>query len=319
MMPACMGKLRNAFKLGLAATLACGVFLRPATAGTTALPFAMVQTTPGDYVRVGATAEATAANLDGIANIGFIVGRDAVAVIDPGGSLADGDRLRAAIHAATPLPVRYVIMTHAHPDHVFGAAAFLPDHPAFVGHWRLPAALANRGAYDHARLASILGEAATGMPVTPTVFVHDTLSIDLGGRMLRIEAFPPAHTDTDLVVLDTASRTLWAGDLLFVGRVPALDGSITGWLKALTALQALPATHAIPGHGPAVVPWPAGAEDEKRYLQTLVKDIRAGLAAGDDIGKIAANAGQSERGHWALFDSYNGHNVIVATKELQWE
>jgi hypothetical protein len=68
MMPACMGKLRNAFKLGLAATLACGVFLRPATAGTTALPFAMVQATPGDYVRVGATAEATAANLDGIAN-----------------------------------------------------------------------------------------------------------------------------------------------------------------------------------------------------------------------------------------------------------
>ena len=288
-------------------------------AGAAPSPFAMVQAAPGDFVRVGATDEATAANLDGIANIGFIVGHDSVAVIDPGGSLADGDRLRASIHAATSLPIRYVIMTHAHPDHVFGAAAFLPDHPVFVGHWRLPAALANRGAYDHARLAGILGEAATGMPVAPTLLVHDTLSLDLGGRLLRVEAFPPAHTDTDLVVLDTVSRILWAGDLLFVGRVPALDGSITGWLKALTALQALPADHAIPGHGPAMVPWPDGAKDEKRYLERLVKDIRAGLAAGEDIDKIAASAGQSERDRWALFDSYNGHNVIVATKELQWE
>jgi glyoxylase-like metal-dependent hydrolase (beta-lactamase superfamily II) len=149
--------------------------------------------------------------------------------------------------------------------------------------------------------------------------VDDTLALDLGGRLLRLRAFPPAHTDTDLVVLDTGSGTLWAGDLLFVGRVPSLDGSITGWLKALAVLDAMPAAHAIPGHGPAIVPWPAGGADEKRYLETLVKDIRAGLAAGESIDKIAATAGTSERLRWALFDSYNGHNVIVATKELQWE
>ena len=279
----------------------------------------MVQAAPGDYVRVGELAEATAANQDGIANIGFIIGQRAVAVVDPGGSLADGTRLRATIRATTKLPIRYVIVTHAHPDHSFGAAAFLPDHPVFVGHWRLPTALANRSTYDHARLAAILGDAQTGNPVTPTLLVQDTLSLDLGARILRLQAFAPAHTDTDLVVLDTASRTVWAGDLLFVGRVPSLDGSITGWIKALDALGALPAIYAIPGHGPAIVPWPSGAQDELRYLQTLVKDIRAGIAAGDSIDKIAAAAGQSERQRWALFDQYNGHNVIVAYKELQWE
>ena len=277
------------------------------------------QPAPGDYVRVGACAEATRDNLDGIANIGFVVGSTGVAVIDPGGSLADGERLRAAIKATTPLPIRYVIITHAHPDHAFGAAAFLPDHPIFAGHWRLPAALANRAGYDHARLAAILGEAQTGQPVTPTLLVHDTLELDLGGRTLRLTAFPAAHTDTDLTVLDEGTHTLWAGDLLFVGRVPSLDGSITGWLKALDALRAMPAQKAIPGHGPASVAWPAGAQDERRYLTTLLTDIRAGLAAGRDIATLAATAGQSERTHWALFDSYNGHNVIVATKELQWE
>jgi quinoprotein relay system zinc metallohydrolase 2 len=281
--------------------------------------FDMVQVAPGDYVRVGACAEATKANLDGIANIGFILGQSAVAVIDPGGSLADGQRLRATIRATTQLPIRYVIVTHAHPDHSFGAEAFLPDHPVFVGHWRLPAALTNRSAYDHTRLAAILGEAQTGLPVTPTLLVHDTLMLDLGTRPLRLQAMEPAHTDTDLVVLDTANGTLWAGDLLFVGRVPALDASITGWLKTLAALQAIPAHIAIPGHGPAFVPWPAGAQDELRYLDTVARDIRAGITAGDSIDKVAATAGQSERQHWALFDQYNGHNVIVAYKELQWE
>ena len=306
-------------KFCLVTALVCGVFLCSGMATPAPAIFGMVQASPGDFVRVGDNAEATAVNLDGIANIGFIIGHNAVAVVDPGGSLADGNRLRATIQATTKLPIRYVIVTHAHPDHAFGAAAFLPDHPVFVGHWRLPAALANRSAYDHARLAAILGDPQTGNPVSPALLVHDTLSLDLGARILRLQAFPPAHTDTDLVVLDTASGTLWAGDLLFVGRVPSLDGSITGWLKALAALRALPARKAIPGHGPAFVPWPTGAQGELRYLETVVKDIRAGIAAGESIDKIAASAGQSERQHWALFDQYNGHNVIVAYKELQWE
>jgi len=270
-------------------------------------------------VRVGETAEATAANADGIANTGFIIGHTAVAVIDPGGSLRDGQRLRAAIRATTALPIRYVIVTHAHPDHAFGGAAFLPDHPVFVGHWRLPAALANRAAYDHARLAAILGAPATGYPVPPTMLVHDRLTLDLGARPLTLQAYGAAHTDTDLTVLDEASHTLWAGDLLFVGRVPSLEASLKGWLATLDRIAAIPAARAIPGHGPAAIPWPHGADDERRYLATLLRDIRAAIAAGNDIDEVTGTAAQSERGKWALFDSYNGHNVVVAFKELQWE
>ncbi len=305
----------------LAALLVCGVFLSaPAReASDAAAPFALTEAAEGDFVRAGACAEASAANADGIANSGFIVGASGVAVIDPGGSLLDGQRLRAAIRATTRLPIRYVIMTHAHPDHVFGGAAFLPDHPAFVGHWRLPAALATRSAYDHARLAAILGEAATGDPVSPSLLVRDSLTLDLGGRVLRLRAHGRAHSDSDLTVLDQATSTLWAGDLLFLRRIPALEGNLKGWLTAIDEISAIPAARAIPGHGPASVPWPEGAADERRYLTLLLHDVRAAIAAGTDIDGAAATAARGESRKWALFDSYNGHNVVVAYKELQWE
>jgi quinoprotein relay system zinc metallohydrolase 2 len=282
-------------------------------------PAIVTEIAPGDFVRRGADEEATAQNLDGIANIGFIVGNSAVAVIDPGGSLADGEALRRAIRQRTGLPIRYVIATHAHPDHVFGGAAFLADHAVFVGHARLPGALAQRDAYDHGRLAAVLGDAATGMPVCPTMLVQDTQSIDLGGRVLSLRAWPSAHTDTDLTILDGATRTLWAGDLLFVRRVPALDGSLKGWLAALDQLERVPAVRAVPGHGPASVAWPAGDVAEKTYLLALLRDVRGDIAKGEDIPAAVATAGASQRGGWALFDAYNGRNVTEAYKELQWE
>ncbi len=89
----------------------------------------MVEVASGLFLRRGLDADAAADNADAIANIGFVVGRDSVAVIDPGGSLADGAALRDAVRAKTGLPIRYVVLSHVHPDHVFGAGAFLDDKP----------------------------------------------------------------------------------------------------------------------------------------------------------------------------------------------
>ena len=108
---------------------------------------------PGLFVRVGATEIATAANKDAIANIGFVVGRESVAVIDPGGSLADGLALREAIRARTNLPISHVIVTHIHPDHILGCPAFAGDHAEFIGHATLPQAIAERGEFYQCRNA----------------------------------------------------------------------------------------------------------------------------------------------------------------------
>jgi quinoprotein relay system zinc metallohydrolase 2 len=273
----------------------------------------------GVFIRSGRDEDTSAANGGAIANVGFIIGHDCVATMDAGGSLEDGKALRAAIRMHTSLPIRYVILSHAHPDHVFGASAFLEDKPAFVGHVRLPRALALRGEYYRARLESALGKARAGTVVAPSLLVERTRSIDLGDRVLELTAHATAHTDNDLSVFDTSTGTLLASDLLFVRRVPSLDGSLRGWLSELQKLKAIRAHRAVPGHGPASVDWPAAAVGLERYLSTLLTETRAAIARGVMIDEAVNVVGQSERGKWALFDDYHGHNVTQAYKELEWE
>jgi quinoprotein relay system zinc metallohydrolase 2 len=294
---------------------ACCLPLARARAAT----FTLAEIAPGIHVRRGVDEDAAPGNADAIANAGFIVGQRAVLVFDPGGSLADGAALRAMVRDKTPLPIRTVVLNHVHPDHLFGAGAFLEDMPDFVGHARLPAAIAARGEYYKQRLEEILGAGAAGPIVTPTREVADAAEVDLGGRIVRLAAHGPAHTDNDLSLFDVATGTLLASDLLFVGRVPALDGSLKGWLAELEALTVLRAARAVPGHGPERVDWPAGAADLTRYLRTLVQETRQ--AVRDNIGIEAAveTVGAAERGRWTLFDDYHGRNVTMAYKELEWE
>jgi quinoprotein relay system zinc metallohydrolase 2 len=277
------------------------------------------QIAPGIHMRRGIDEDATPANQGAIANIGFLVGRTGVAVMDPGGSLADGMQLRRAIRAVTQLPIRYVVMSHVHPDHVFGAAAFNQDNPEFVGHAKLPQALAERGEYYRKRLELVLGKGNAGSVIAPQLLVQGQTTIDLGDRVLELTAHGVAHSDCDLSVLDRQTQTLLAADLLFVERVPSLDGSLRGWLTELAQLKTGGARRAVPGHGPTSVKWPAAASGLERYLNTLRRETRLAIGRGVDIGEAARTVAQSERPYWKLFDDYHGHNVTRAYKELEWE
>ena len=93
--------------------------------------------------------------------------------------------------------------------------------------------------------------------MAPTLLVVDRAELDLGGRRLMLEAHPTAHTDNDVSVFDQASGTLWLADLLFMERIPVIDGSLLGWLEVLETVQGWPAQRVVPGHGPASAPWPA--------------------------------------------------------------
>jgi quinoprotein relay system zinc metallohydrolase 2 len=274
---------------------------------------------PGLFMRRGLDEDLTAQNENAIANIGFVVGRRSVAVFDPGGSRVDGERLRAAIVAKTRLPIRYVVLSHVHPDHFFGASAFERDRPQFVGHARLPRALAQRAEYYRKRLVAVLGEERTGAVVMPTQLVQGTQEIDLGGRVLQVIAHELGHSDSDLTVLDRSTATLLASDLLFVRRVPSLDGGLRGWIEQLDGLKRLPARRAVPGHGPTGVDWPQGSADLERYLGILLRETREAIGKGIPIEDAVNVVAQSERPHWALFDEYHGGNVTRAFKELEWE
>ena len=256
-----------------------------------------------------------------ICNLGVVIGTDAVAVIDSGGSLAEGQAFVQAITKTTSKPVRFLINTHMHPDHIFGNAAFRSLGPTVVGHRNLPAALEARGAYYLQSYREQLGdELMEGIEIVPpTLLVEDALELDLGGRVLQLKAWEAAHTDNDLTVRDAASRTLFAGDLVFLGHLPTIDGSLLGWLRQMDALAGIDAARVVPGHGSAPAEWPDALEAERRYFEILARDLRKAIKEGTPLAEAVKTAGLSEAQNWTLFDEYNGRNATAAYAELEWE
>ncbi len=275
----------------------------------------------GVFVHRGAHALQSKANLGDISNAGFIVGEESVAVIDTSGSYRAGLQLKAAIEKVTSKPIRTVINTHMHPDHVLGNAAFAGDGVELVAHAKMARALASRGErYLEAAEDAMGQDAVEGTRIVlPERGVEEMARLDIGGRTLRLEAMPTAHTDNDLVIADEKTGSMFVGDLVFSGHVPALDGSLIGWLDVLERLGDNPPARIVPGHGPAEMAWEAGAGPMRRYLSAIARDVRAVIASGGTISEAMRTAAGEERSEWELFDEFHMRNVSAAFAELEWE
>ena len=307
----------------LSALVVANVLARPITPAA-AVPLDIEQVQPGVFVHRGKLEDWGPQNAGDVANIGFIIGSRCVAVIDTGGTPAIGHRLRAAIAQQTTLPVCYVINTHAHPDHLLGDVAFrdAAGQPPtqFVAASSYQRSLAAREPYYLNALARDFGiDLPPAAIVFPDVAVDQTQQLDLGNRLLTLHAWPTAHTDNDLTVQDEQTRTLFAGDLLFVSHIPALDGSLRGWIAVSRALVGLDVATVVPGHGAVSNDWPAALAPQLAYLSELLRATRDAIRRGWTISEATERIGVPSGEHWLLTDRFHRRNVTAAFAELEWE
>lgn len=279
------------------------------------------QVAEGIYMITGIHEQMALSNQGAIANSGFIVGSQSVAVIDPGGSLAAGKRLAQAVKLVTDLPVRYVVLSHFHPDHVAGLNAF-PEASHTIAHEKYNRALVQRAEFYLDRFEHVLGSDSESVfkPVTDSVRAAKKREIDLGDRLLSIEAHPVAHTDNDVTVHDIDTNTLWASDLVFAQRTPSLDGSLNGWIDVMEQLRSRSFDLVIPGHG-SPGKWDATTNPQNQYLLTLRDDMRETVARGVALSTVLQQHDSNPETvpQWALYPEQHGSNLAKAYTEIEWE
>ncbi len=281
----------------------------------------------GMYVRYGRHEPVSAESIAGIANHGFIVGETGVAIIDPGGSVDIAKRTLAAVKKVTSLPVTHVIVSHVHPDHSLGLAAYTAEEferkPAIFGHPTLAAALTHNLDFfkEHYASDDTVDRLLKLIHADQIHSVDEELIVDLGNRQIVVAAYDNAHSGSDISVYDQTTKALWAGDLLFVERLPAIDGSILGWLDALNQLGQYDIKTVIPGHGP-IGDYATLVRPQLHYLNWVVARTREAIASGVSLNEFISNRDNSAEGlraGWELFDTQHALNLSKSYAELEWE
>ena len=207
------------------------------------------------YFMQGESGMASAANKGFMSNAGFVVTGDGVVVFDALGTPALGRALIAAIRTITPAPIRRVIVSHYHADHVYGLQP-LKEAGAEIWGYRAGEAYFTSGLAEE-RLAQRRADLFPWVDETTRV-VHPDLWLDgdtdfrLGGLTFRLVWSGGGHSPEDLMMYVVEDRLLFAGDLIFAGRIPFVgNGDSKGWLAATQKMLALAPSVVVPGHGPA--------------------------------------------------------------------
>ena len=204
----------------------------------------------GVYAVVGDTGRGS----EGRSNAGFVVGRTGVLLIDALASPAQGEALLRTIRTVTPLAVQWVVLTHHHPDHHFGAIVFKRLGATIIAHPDRHTLASEEGddrmVSDWTGVLGLREMHGFAFADTPDIPVtHDT-TLELGSRSIRLLPAGAAHTPGDLMVWLPADRVLFAGNVLIEdGVTMVVDGSSGALLDALAIIDSLAARTVVPGHG----------------------------------------------------------------------
>ncbi len=241
----------------------------------------------GIWMVRGADAAIGFDNGGAIANSVIMASDAGAIVVDTGPSLAFGKALNALARSVTGKPVLRAYVTHLHPDHSFGNGAFAAGSVhALPG---TSAEIARDGSGFSDAMYRALAGWMTGTDVIVPAGDASDGEIEIGGRKLRLIALS-GHSGADLAILDHASGTLIAGDLVFFNRAPATPhADLPQWQVALSALEAVPHRQLAPGHGPLDTGNQAIAQT-RDWLTWLESSMRRAVANGLDMTEAGAIA-----------------------------
>jgi len=252
-------------------------------------------------------------------NAGFVIGDDGVAVIDTFQDAKAAEQLLAEIQKLTKLPVRFVINTHYHLDHVTGNGVFAKAGAVIV-------AQKNVRAWIHTENLKFFGanikpeqKAWIDGLVAPDVGYDSSLDLYLGSRKILVRSFP-GHTGGDSVVIIPDAQVVFTGDLFWKKTLPNLiDASTDKWIESDTKLAAdWPKATFVSGHGGV------GTGDDVLEFRGYLMSLRAALAqpvkdglTGDALVTAVLPAMKEKYGDWNYFDHFVKRNIMDTAKELR--
>jgi len=281
-----------------------------------------VKVSSNTWVWVGPYEGPSQANRGYRMNLGFVTGKQSVAVIDSGYSPEMAEEMLLRIREITPLPVRYVINTNSQPHRFMGNDVFLKAGAEIIASREAAARMENEGAGFAATVARTLGmkDGAIPVPQLPGRLIEpgQSVSLDLGGVSLRVTHFGRAHTRGSLVVEVAPDQTVFAGDILYSGRLLSLlpDSHVTEWITAYDKLRSLKAKRFVPGHG-QVAPLRTFEQPTYRYLTALKSHMERAVKKGVDANTAMASFNSAPWKKLAIFDELAGRNASLAYLEAE--
>ncbi|KWT94156.1 SoxH-like protein [Variovorax sp. WDL1] len=262
----------------------------------------------------GEAALGSSANRNFISNAGFVVTEQGVVVVDALGSPTLAEELIKEIRRVTPQPVKYVILTHYHADHVYGLQAFKATGATVLAQAQGREYLTS----DTARLRleasrkdlfPSIDENTRLVPADRWLDGKET-TLKLGSFEFLIRHVGAAHTPEDVVVYVRERKVLFAGDLVFRGRVPFVgQADSRQWIDSLGTLIALKPRIVIPGHGPVSENPIPDLELTRDYLVYLRKSMSEAAANLEPFEEAYARVDWSRYEHLPLFRAANRINA----------
>ncbi len=224
------------------------------------------------------------------ANVGLIVGSNGLVVVDTLSSAKDARKMIDQIRKITDKPIRYVIDTHSHFDHVMGNSEFEKQGATIISHESCREAMVQFG--DNAtKVLKAMGysdEMLDGTTVAyPSLTFQKGMKIDLGNVTVELTYLFPSHSPGSILVSVPGEKVLFTGDILFTDFHPYIGaGDIDGWQKNLDYIMAFDTEKIIPGHGPLSGKQDLAAMEE--YLTIFDEKAKELCAASDNLDEIAA-------------------------------